>query len=136
MLSGDPRLYVHPLAGLAAIALAGYAASLGLRSRSPRGAAAAARRRHRRIAPLAYALVVANWAGGLGAVRWLEPELDPAASGHFTLGTLIVLLLTAGAVLSRRVPVDPRARAVHPWLGAAALLLCGVQVFLGLQILP
>ena len=46
------------------------------------------------------------------------------------------LAVTAGAVLSRWVPTDRRARVVHPWIGAAALLLCGVQVFLGLQIMP
>jgi hypothetical protein len=28
-----------------------------------------------------------------------------------------------------------RARAVHPWIGATALLLSGVQVFLGLQLM-
>jgi len=25
---------------------------------------------------------------------------------------------------------------VHPWIGATALLLSGVQVFLGLQLMP
>ncbi len=136
MLRGTVTLYVHPLAGLVTIALAARAASLGLRSRSARRDAGLARARHRRIAPVAYTLVLANWAGGLAVVRWLQPDLDPAASGHFLVGTIIALLLTAGAVLSRWVPVDGRARAIHPVLGAAALLLCGLQIFLGLQILP
>lgn len=136
MFRSNPLLYLHPVAGLVTTALVAYAASLGLRARRSRRDAGLARRRHRRVAPVVYGLVVANWLAGLGVVWWLEPDLDPAASGHFTVGTLIVLLLTAGALLSFRVPTDPRARAVHPILGATALLLAGVQVFLGLQILP
>jgi hypothetical protein len=42
----------------------------------------------------------------------------------------------ARALVSRRIDHDPRARAVHPWIGATALLLSGVQVFLGLQLMP
>jgi hypothetical protein len=37
---------------------------------------------------------------------------------------------------SRASASDPRARAIHPLLGALALLLCGFQIFLGLQLLP
>lgn len=136
MSQSHALLYVHPVAGLVTTALIAYAASLGLRSRRARPDAAAARRRHRAVAPLVFALVVANWLGGLGVVWWFEPELDPAASGHFTVGTFIVALLGLGALLSRWVPTDSRARAVHPILGASALLLAGVQIFLGLQILP
>jgi len=136
MFRGTLTLYVHPLLGLVTIALAARAASLGLRSRTARRDAALARRHHRRIAPVVYLLVLANWAGGLAAVWWLQPDLDPAASGHFAVGTVIAALLTAAAILSRWVPVDHRARAIHPVLGAVALLLCGVQIFLGLQILP
>ena len=129
-------LYVHPVAGLVTTALIAWAATLGLRSRRARPDALAARRRHRVVAPTVFALVVGNWLGGLFVVWWLEPDLDPAASGHFTVGTLIVALLGLGALLSRWVPTDARARAIHPILGASALLLAGVQIFLGLQILP
>jgi len=128
--------YLHPVAGLAATALAAYAASLGLRSRRPGPEAAASRRRHRAIGPWVWALYALNWAGGLATVRWARPEIETAASGHFTLAGVIVALLTLGALLSRRVPVDARARLVHPIIGAAALLLSAVQIFLGLQLLP
>jgi len=128
--------YLHPLIALAAIGLAGYAASLGLRSRMSGPGADAARRRHAAIAPWVYRLVLLSWVGGLATVRWRRSDLEVAASGHFTAGTVIALLLTAAAWLSRHVPTDPRARTIHPLLGAAALLLCGVQVFLGLQLLP
>ena len=40
---------------------------------------------------------------------------------------------TLAGVASRWIDVDPRVRRLHPVIGAAALLLAGVQVFLGLQ---
>jgi len=128
--------YLHPVAGLATIALAAYAASLGLGSRRASRRAVIARARHRALGPWVYALVLANWAGGLASVWAVRPGIAPAASGHFAVGTGIAALFTAAALLSRRVPFDPRARAIHPLLGAAALVLGGVQVFLGLQLLP
>lgn len=129
-------LYLHPIGGLLAVALAAYAATLGFRARLPRRNADVARRRHAALGPILYALVVANWLGGLVAVRWLEPSLAEASGSHLRVGTLIVVLFTAAALLSSRVPVDARARAVHPLLGAAAVLLSGFQIFLGLQLLP
>ena len=135
-MSPDVVPYLHPVAGLAATALAAYAASLGLRSRRGGPDADRARRRHRAIGPWVWTLYAVNWLGGLATVRWARPEIETAASGHFTVAGAIVVLLTAGALLSRRVPVDARARAVHPLIGATALLLSGVQIFLGLQLLP
>jgi hypothetical protein len=117
------------------VALAAYTASLGLRARRPGADAERARRRHAAVGPWLWALVVVNWGLGLATVAWARTDLETAASGHFTVGTAIVLLFTAAAALSRRVPTDARARAVHPLLGAAALVLSGVQVFLGLQLL-
>jgi hypothetical protein len=129
-------LYLHPLAALATIALAAWAAGLGLRSRRPGPRGEQARRRHARITPWLYALVLANWAGGLLALWRLRPELEATTSGHFAVGSAIVAVFTAAALVSRQIAESPWARAVHPWLGASALLLCGVQVFLGLQLLP
>lgn len=129
-------LYLHPALSLATVALAGWGASLGLRSRLPRRDAEPSRRRHARLMPWVYALVVLNWAAGFAATYWLRPEIEAAASGHFKVGIAIVAAFTVGALLSRRVPVDQRARAIHPVVGAVALLLCGFQIFLGLQLLP
>jgi hypothetical protein len=128
--------YLHPVAGLAATALAAYQASLGLRGRRAGQRAEAARQRHAAVGPWLYALYVLNWLGGLATVRWARPDIDAAASGHFTVAGLIVVLLTAGVLLSLRIRVDRWARAIHPVLGATALVLSGVQVFLGLQLLP
>jgi len=126
---------VHPLAALASVALAGYVAALGLSSRRARPGAARARARHAALAPWVYALVIATWVGGLASVWAFRPELEITESGHFTVGSVIVALFSAAAALSRRVPTDARARTVHPIVGATALVLCGFQVFLGLQLL-
>jgi hypothetical protein len=129
-------LWVHPLLGLATVALAVRQASLGLRSRAPGPGAAALRARHRHLGPWLLGLVVTNWLAGLGSV-WIDPrDIELAASGHFRVGSALVVLYGLAALVSRRIDRDPRARAVHPWIGAVALLLSGVQVFLGLQLMP
>ena len=129
-------LYVHPLAALATLALAVYTASLGFRGRDVTRDSPDLRRRHARIGPWLWTLVVLNWSAGLATVWWLREDAEPAASGHFTLGSVIAAVFTAAAIASRRVGIDPRARVVHPILGATAIVLSGVQVFLGLQLLP
>jgi hypothetical protein len=128
--------YVHPIVSLAAIAVAVWGASLGLRSRRARPGATVARARHAAIGPWLWAAFVLDWAIGLATVRWGRENVEEAATRHLVVGSAIVALLTAGAILSRRVPTDTRARAIHPLLGGAALLLCALQVFLGLQLLP
>jgi uncharacterized membrane protein YeaQ/YmgE (transglycosylase-associated protein family) len=65
-----------------------------------------------------------------------RPKLVLGESVHFTVGSIVVGLLTVSFVLSRRMPGTTWARLVHPWVGAVALLLLGLQVFLGLQIMP
>ena len=135
-VAGGVALYLHPAFGLATVLLAAWAGSLGLRSRQPGVGAAARRARHARLAPWAYGAMLVAWASGLATVRWLRDDLEPATSGHFTAGSAMVALLTAAAILSRRVAIDARARRLHPWLGAAAVLHGGVQFFLGLQIMP
>src|SRR5262249_48623663 len=68
---------------------------------------------------------------------WLDPrDIEVAASGHFRVGCALVMLYGLAALVSRRIDRDPRARAVHPWIGAAALVLSGVQGVLGLQLVP
>ena len=136
MPGGRLSLYLHPLGGFLAVTLAAYTATLGFRARRPRRDAAAARRRHAMLGPLLWLLVAINWIGGQIAVRRLEPSLAEASQGHLTVGTLILVLFSFAALLSPHVPVDARARAVHPILGAAAVLLGGYQIFLGLQLLP
>lgn len=126
--------WLHPALGLLAVVVLARAASLGRTVGAGGVHSAAARRRHRRVAPAAFALATLNWGLGLATVAWARPDLALAASRHFSVGTAIVALLAVGAGLSRAVPSDPRARRWHPWMGACALLLSGVQVFLGLQL--
>jgi hypothetical protein len=135
VLPPHPFAWVHPILAALTTALAFFAASLGFRARRAPAKEIDARLRHARLAPRMYVLVLVNWAIGLATVWWLRPD-DLAASGHFAVGSGIVAILSAGAALSLRVPTDARARAIHPVLGAVALVLFGVQVFLGLQLLP
>jgi hypothetical protein len=129
-------VWIHPIAALVTTALALHGASLALRGRrlGPRGAPSLCR--HRRLMPWVLALVIANYAGGLvSAWLWRDPE-DLAASGHHQVGMVVVVLFTVAGVLGLRMDRTPGLRAVHPWSGAAALLASGVQIFLGLQIVP
>jgi len=129
-------LWAHPVLGLVTVAVAVRQASLGLRGRAPGVAPAALRAKHRRLGPWLLGLVVTNWLLGLASV-WIDPrDVELAASGHFRVGSALVVLYGLAALVSRRIDRDARARAVHRWIGAAALLLSGVQVFLGLQIMP
>jgi len=86
--------------------------------------------------PWVLALVVGNFGAGLlSAWLWRDPE-DLAASGHYTVGLVVVGLFAVAGVLGLAIDRAPRLRAVHPWIGAAALLASGIQIFLGLQIVP
>lgn len=129
-------LWVHPALGLLATVLAVRTATLALqgRARTKRGAAAMAS--HRALSPWVYALVVVGWIGGVVSVWLGRPDVDLFTTGHFQVGTLIVVLFTASWAVSLRLPAATWARAVHPWIGAAALMALGVQVFLGLQLMP
>jgi hypothetical protein len=129
-------LWLHPLLGLLATALAVRTAALAVqgRARSKRGAAALGR--HRVLSPWVYKLVVVVWFGGVLSVWLGRPDVDLFSTGHFQVGSVIVVLFTTSWLVSLRMPGDAWARAVHPWIGAAALMALGVQVFLGLQLMP
>ncbi|HZR80244.1 MAG TPA: DUF4079 family protein [Candidatus Binatia bacterium] len=126
--------FLHPATAVLAIALLAYTASLGLRSRERGGAAL--RPRHARLAPWAYGVMLANGVfGALSTVAW-RGDLELGAGWHFRLAVAIALVLTAAALLSRRIAESERARRLHPALGMAALLLSALQAFFGLGLLP
>lgn len=129
-------VWVHPVAGLVVTALALHGAGLVLRARRMGARGAPLRQRHRRLMPWVWGLVLANWFGGLLSCWLWRDEEDVAMSGHFAVGSALVALFTLAALLGRRIDDDPRMRRLHPWVGAAALLAAGVQIFLGLQIVP
>jgi uncharacterized membrane protein SirB2 len=127
--------YFHPILAALVLALLGYVAALGLRSRSDRRNRAKWLRQHARIAPWMYAAVVATWTAGVAGQWWTRPASELAASPHFRVGVALVVVLGAGALSSRWMNVSA-ARAAHPWFGALAILLAAVQVVFGLQLLP
>ncbi len=127
--------YLHPVVGGLIIVFLGYIGSLGLRARNDRHNARTYLARHARWGPMMYLLVLASWAGGLLSTRLLRHDLDVAASTHFRIGLFMVLALSGGFISSRWMDRS-QVRELHPWLGAAAMLLAAAQVFFGLQITP
>jgi hypothetical protein len=129
-------LWAHPILGLVVTALAVRTATLAVQGRGRGPRALAHRAQHRKLSPWAYGLAVVAWIGGVLSVWLWRPDLDVTDSGHFQIGGVIIVLFSLAALVSRRVPTDAWARAVHPWIGAAVLMALGVQVFLGLQLMP
>jgi hypothetical protein len=127
--------YVHPIASAVILALLAYVGSLGLRARSDRHHAHRYLGAHARLGPIAYALILVSWAGGILSTWLLRPDLELAASPHFRIGVALALALSGGFLSSRRMD-RAAARGLHPWFGVAAILLAAAQVFFGLQITP
>jgi uncharacterized protein DUF4079 len=126
--------FLHPALSVIALAVLGFAASLGLRSRERGGAPL--RARHARIAPWALGLTIANAAFGLLSTWLWRHDLEPASGWHFGLAVALVAVLLVAQQLSRRIHTSPMARRVHPLLGMLALLVAALQVFFGLALLP
>ena len=64
-------------------------------------------------------------------------DLDVASTLHFRTGLALVLLLTGSALTARSMQRgNAVAREVHPWLGAAAVLLAAAHLIAGLRIMP
>jgi hypothetical protein len=129
-------LYIHPVTAIATVAALAYAGQLGLRGRQVRRDGAEMLRRHARVTPYVYALVLLSWVLGGLSVWWGRSDLDFADSGHFRVGCYVVAVLSVAMVLSRLIDRVPNGRVIHPLLGALAVLLAAFQVFLGLQIMP
>ena len=130
--------YAHPIAGVAVLLLLGYVASLGFRMRGARRGRAALAARHARLAPIAYWTVLATWLLGVGSTLWLREDLETASTLHFRTGCALAVLLTGSALTARPMRRGPAAtaREIHPWLGAAAVLLAAIHVVTGLRIMP
>jgi uncharacterized protein DUF4079 len=129
-------VWIHPIVGLVATALAVHGMSLVVRARRIGARGARLRARHRALMPWVWGLVLVNFAGGAVSCWLWRDEDEMGGSGHFAVGILLVVLFTLAGLAGRRIDRDSRFRSVHPWIGAAALLAAGVQVFLGLQIVP
>lgn len=127
--------YIHPVTGALTVLLLGYVGSLGLRARSDRRHARQLLARHARLAPIVYGITLANWAGGFASTWLLRRDLELGEGAHFRLGVALVIALSGGALTSRWMG-RASIRALHPWFGAAAMLLAAAQVFFGLQITP
>jgi hypothetical protein len=129
--------YLHPILGAASLLLLVYVASLGFRMRTVRRGRGALAALHARLAPIAYGGVLASWLLGAGSALWLRSDLDFAATLHFRTGCAMAALLTGSALTARSMRMGSgAAREIHPWLGAAAVLLAAAHAATGLRIMP
>lgn len=129
--------YLHPVAGGLVLLLLVYAASLGLRMRTRPRERARVGPRHARIGRAVMLLVVLIWLSGVASTVWLRDDLPPGSSFHFRIGSAMTLLLMGSWLTARAIEHgNARSRAIHPWLGAAAVLLAAAQAVTGLRITP
>ena len=127
--------YIHPLIAALALALLAHTVSFAIRARNERRYRSLFLVRHSYIAPTMYVAVLVAWASGLLSTWVLRPPAEFAASGHFKIGSAFVAVLTMSVISSRWIE-SRRIRAIHPWIGALAILLAAAQAFFGLQLLP
>ena len=129
--------YWHPIIGAASLLLLLYVASLGFRMRTARRGRAQLTALHARLAPIAYAAVLVSWLIGAGSALWLRSDFEFASTLHFRTGCIMAALLTGSALTARWMRSgNATARDVHPWLGAAAVLLAAAHAAAGLRIMP
>ena len=127
--------HLHPIAGALMVALLFYVGSLGLRARTDRRHGRELRTRHARLARVMYPLMLATWIFGFLSTWWLRPDLSLWTTPHLRFGVALVGALTTAWLTSHWMRY-PQVRLIHPWFGAAAMLLAAAQVFFGLQITP
>lgn len=129
--------YLHPITAGAVLGLLGYVAVLGFRLRSARRDRGALADRHRRLAVIVYWGVVASWLAGVASTFWERDDLAVASTLHFRTGLVLAVVLTGSALTARSMRRgSAAAREVHPWLGAAAVLIAAAHLAAGLAILP
>lgn len=129
--------YLHPIAGGLVLLLLVYAASLGLRMRTRPRERVRVGPQHARLGRLVFWLVLAVWLSGFASTVWLRDDLTAGHSFHFRIGSAMTVLLSGSWLTARQLERgDQRARAIHPWLGAAAALLAAAQAVTGLRITP
>ena len=128
-------VYLHPVVAGLVTALLFYTGFLGLRSRSDRRHRRTLLARHAQVAPIMYGVMVVSWVGGLASTYWLRPDRDVSLSTHLQIGCAMLVCLSIGVWTSRNMR-RPALRSLHPFVGAAAMLLAAAQVFFGLQITP
>lgn len=130
-----PWAYVHPVVGVTVVALLYYVGWMGLRSRTDHRHRARLLATHARLGPFLFGLMLASWAGGLLSTWLWRSDLHLFGTTHLRIGTVLMLAMTGAWLTSWRMRTAV-VRTVHPWLGAAAMLLAAAQVFFGLQITP
>ncbi len=129
-------IYVHPIVGVLAVVFMYAAALHGFKARRRPPVGPRSRRLHRFTAPAALVAVVFSAAWGSTSIVLFRPKLELADSDHFGVGWLAALLAVLAALTRPRAGRPPWMKAVHPWLGLAALAAATLEAGLGLDMLP
>lgn len=112
-----------------------YQGILGLRIRRAENKPVHLIRRHRKTGPVIAVMGAAGFLAGI-AVIFLDTGRILKYPPHFLLGLIIVLLIAATFIISRKIKgPDPYWRNRHYALGVLIILLYFVQAFLGLGVL-
>jgi hypothetical protein len=128
--------FVHPILGALTLLLAAWLMSRGLLVRQGGKPATSARRTHKRWAWWILGLMWASLATGIGTTVLLRPDLRLGETWHLALGITVVALFSLGGLLTRAFTRDPRLRAIHPWIGIAAVLIGAAHAIAGIELLP
>ena len=128
--------FFHPILGAITLLAAVWLMSRGLVVRQGGKAATPARRTHKRWAWWVLGLMWASLITGLSTTLLLRPDLELGETWHTALGITVVLLFTLGGLLTRAFTRDPRLRAIHPWIGVAAVAIGVAHAIAGIELLP
>ena len=130
--------YVHPVLMLGLLALALFVLREGIGIRRARQAGGRFESsRHRRLARVLVAGVVAGAVLGVVSIVWLRGD-PPARSVHFPIALVAALLIASAGglgLLLERGGVG-RTRAVHALCGVLGVLLALAAAVAGMAILP
>lgn len=128
--------FVHPVIGAVALLWAAWLLSRGLVVRQGGPGATAARRVHKRWSWWVLGAMWLAFGTGLGSTLALRPDLRLGETWHTALGVAVVGLFTLGGLLTRAFTRDPRLRAIHPWIGIAAVAIGVAHAIAGIELLP
>lgn len=129
--------FIHPVLGGIAVLLGVFIMSRGLVARQGTKASTKARRSHKRWAWWAFGAMVVALGSGVASTLWIRDDLEVGEETvHLELGIAVVVVMGLGGLATRYFTRDPRWRALHPWVGIAAVLGALAQAVIGIELLP
>ncbi len=138
---GTPEPIVHwghpAMMGTVVFVLGSYVAYVGWRGRTATDGEVSLKNRadHRKLAPLMYLFIVLGYTGGVLSLVMQQHSI--LESTHFWTGSTVIVLLGINAAIAFTGFGGEKKdglRAVHAYLGSAAMILLVVHAILGLNL--